>query len=78
MTTKVLVRKVALILDERHWSHEQFAKLVGVSRQRVHWLLTYGKKPDPLTVQRFAKELHLRMADIVDEQGYWLMVEQDA
>ena len=75
MTTKPFVRKVAALIEDRHWTQEQFGRLLGVSKQRINWLLNESKKPDPLTVQRFAKELHVSMEELVDDRGFWRMVQ---
>ena len=78
MTQRVQRRKVALLVEERHWTQEQFARLLGVTRQRMSILLNESKRPAPLTVNRIASELKVRPDELVDERGNWLMVECDA
>ena len=61
----------AALLEERHITTDQFVRMLGVSGQHVRWLLTKSKKPNAVTAQRVAKELHVRLEEIVDDRGFW-------
>ena len=70
MTETTSVHVLERLMQERRLTQEQLGLLLGVTRQRVHQMLS-GTKPSDALLLRVARELHITIRDLVDDNGKW-------